>query len=83
MSKKTNKLKKAKDLTGLESAQRRRFLSSEEGSTNQESSSVLLWHKTYIKRVRQRFGLSKYQMLWLTFGKGLAVGYALAFFLHR
>ena len=29
--------------------------------------SVLLWHKTYIKRIRQRFGLSKYQMLWITF----------------
>ena len=83
MSKKTNKMKKAKDLTGIESAQRRRFLRSEEGSANHESSSVLLWHKTYINRVRQRFGLSKYQMLWLTFGKGLAVGYALAFFLHR
>ena len=41
------------------------------------------WHKTYIKQIRQRFGLSKYQMLWLTFSKGLAVGYALAFFLHR
>ena len=83
MGKKTNKLKKAKDLSGLESAQRRRFLRSEEGSANQESSSVLLWHKTYIKRTRQRFGLSKYQMLWLTFGKRLAVGYALAFLLHR
>lgn len=43
----------------------------------------MLWHKTYIKRIRQRFGLSKYQMLWLTFGKGLVVGYALALFLHR
>ena len=83
MSKKANKLNKAKDLTGLESAQRRRFLRSEEGSANQESSSVLLWHKTYVKRTRQRFGLSKYQMLWLTFGKGLVVGYALAFLLHR
>ena len=83
MSKKTNKLKKAKDLTGLESAQRRRFLRSEQDSANQESSSALLWHKTYIKRIRQRFGLSKYQMLWLTFGKGLVVGYALALFLHR
>ena len=83
MSKKTNKLKNAKDLTGLESAQRRRFLRSEEDSGNQESSSVLMWHKTYTKRVRKRFGLSKYQMLWLRFGKGLVIGYALAFFLHR
>ena len=83
MGKKTNKLKKAKDLTGLESAQRRRFLRSEQDSGNQEPSSVLMWHKTYTKRVRKRFGLSKYQMLWLTFGKGLLIGYALAFFLHR
>ena len=83
MGKKTNKLKKAKDLTGLESAQRRRFLRSEQDSAKQESSSVLLWHKTYVKRIRQRFGLSKYQMLWLSFGKGLAVGYALALLLHR
>ena len=44
--------------------------------------SLLLWHKTYIKRIRQRFGLSKYQMLWITFGKGLVIGYVLAFLLH-
>ena len=44
--------------------------------------SVLLWHKTYIKRIRQRFGLSKYQMLWITFGKGLVIGYVLALLLH-
>ena len=31
-----------------------------------QSCSVLLWHKTFIKRLRQRFGLSKYQMLWIT-----------------
>jgi|TARA_B100001939_G_scaffold106702_1_gene92245 hypothetical protein len=79
MGKKTKK----SALTGLESAQRRRFLRSEQDSGNQEPSSVLMWHKTYTKRVRKRFGLSKYQMLWLTFGKGLLIGYALAFFLHR
>ena len=45
--------------------------------------SVLLWHKTYIKRIRHRFGLSKYQMLWITFGKGLLIGYVLAFLVHR
>ena len=28
-----------------------------------QTCSVLLWHKTTIKRIRQRFGLSKYQML--------------------
>ena len=50
---------------------------------SKNGNPVERWHKTYIKRTRQRFGLSKYQMLWLTFGKGLVVGYALAFFLHR
>ena len=48
-----------------------------------ETNSVLLWHQTFIKRIRERFGLSKYQMLWLTFGKGLVIGYVLAFLVHR
>ena len=60
----------------------KRFLRHEQDSANQESNSVVLWHKTYIKRIRKRFGLSKYQMLWLTFGKGLVIGYVLAFLLH-
>ena len=50
---------------------------------SKNGNPVERWHKTYIKRIRQRFGLSQYQMLWLTFGKGLAVGYAMAFILHR
>jgi len=45
-------------------------------------NSLVLWHMTFLKRFRQRFGLTKYQMLWLTFGKGLVIGYALAFLLH-
>ena len=48
-----------------------------------QTCSVLLWHKTFIKRIRQRLGLSKYQMLWITFGKGLLIGYVLAFLAHR
>ena len=48
-----------------------------------QTCSVLLWHKTYIKRIRQRFGLSKYQMLWITFSKGLLIGYFLALVVHR
>ena len=40
-------------------------------------------HETYIKRIRQQFGLSKYQMLLITFGKGLLIGYVLAFLVHR
>ena len=50
---------------------------------SKNGNPVERWHKTYIKRIRQRFGLSKYQYLTLTFAKGLAVGYALAFILHR
>ena len=45
--------------------------------------SVLLCHKTTIKRIRQRFGLSKYQMLWITLAKGLLIGYVLALLVHR
>jgi len=45
-------------------------------------NALFLWHKTFLKGIRQRFGLSKYQMLWLTFGKGLVIGYVLAFLLH-
>ena len=48
-----------------------------------QACSVLLWHKTYIKRIRHRFGLSKYQMLWITFGKALVIGYFLALLVHR
>ena len=48
-----------------------------------QTCSVLLWHKTFIKRIRKRLGLSKYQMLWITFGKGLLIGYVLAFLVHR
>ena len=44
---------------------------------------AIAWDKTFHKRMRKRFGLSKYQYLCLTFGKGLAVGYLLAFFFHR
>ena len=49
---------------------------------SQKANPVALWHKTYIKGIRQRFGLSKYQVLWITFGKGLVIGYVLAFLLH-
>ena len=47
-----------------------------------KTCSVLQWHKTYLKLIRDRFGLSKYQMLWITFSKGLLIGYFLAFLFH-
>ena len=45
-------------------------------------NSLVLWHQTFIKRIRQRFGLSKYQMLWITFVKGLLIGFLLALVVH-
>ena len=48
-----------------------------------KANPVARWHKTYIKRIRQQFGLSKYQMLLITFGNGLLIGYVLAFLVHR
>ena len=56
---------------------------SKKSKNSKQTCSVLLWDKTFIKRIRQRFGLSKYQMLWITFGKGLLIGYVLAFLIHR
>ena len=47
-----------------------------------KANHVAHWHKTYIKRIRQRFGLSRYQMLWITFWKGLLIGFFLALLLH-
>ena len=44
---------------------------------------VAFGDKAFHKRVRKRLGLSKYQYLTVTFVKGLAVGYLLAFLFHR
>ena len=46
---------------------------SKKSNKAQAAFAFLQWHKTYIKRIRQRFCLSKYQMLWITFGKGLVI----------
>ena len=44
---------------------------------------AIAWDKTFHKRMRKRFGLSKYQYLTVTFAKGLVVGYVLAFLFYR
>ena len=44
---------------------------------------VAVWDKAFHKRVRKHLGLSKYQYLTVTFVKGLAVGYLLAFLFYR
>ena len=46
-------------------------------------ASAIAWDKTFHKRMRKRFGLSKYQYLTVTFVKGLAVGYIVALLFHR
>ena len=51
--------------------------------TNGLIARAFAWDKTFHKRMRKRFGLSKYQYLTLTFAKGLVVGYVLAFLFHR
>ena len=56
---------------------------SKKSKKRKQTCSILLCHKTTIKRIRQRFDLSKYQMLWITFGKGLLIGYFLALLVHR
>ena len=51
--------------------------------TNGLIARAIAWDKTFHKRMRKRFGLSKYQYLTLTFAKGLVVGYVLAVLFHR
>ena len=46
-------------------------------------AAAIAWDKAFHKRIRKRFGLSKYQYLTLTFMKGLIVGYVLALLFHR
>ena len=58
-------------------------MKSKKSKKPKQTCSVLLWHETTIKRIRKLFGLSKYQMLWITFGKGLLIGYGLALLVHR
>ena len=52
-------------------------------STTGPIAIAIAWDKTFHKRMRKRFGLSKYQYLTLTFAKGLVVGYVLAFLFHH
>ena len=51
--------------------------------TTDPIAKAIAWDKTFHKRMRKRFGLSKYQYLTLTFAKGLVVGYVLALLFHR
>ena len=49
---------------------------------SKNAKHVARWHTTYIKRIRQRFGLNRYKMLCITFGNGLLIGFFLALLLH-
>ena len=46
-------------------------------------ASVIAWDKTFHKRMRKWFVLTKYQYLTVTFVKRLAVGYVLALLFYR
>jgi len=45
---------------------------------SKKANPVARWNKIYIKRIRRRFGLNRYQTHLITFGKGLLIGFFLA-----
>ena len=51
--------------------------------TTSPIAKAIAWDKTFHKRMRKQFGLSKYQYLTLTFAKGLVAGDVLALLFHR
>ena len=57
------------------------WLMAEKSKKNRKNGPIArasAWNKAFHKRMRMRFGLSKYQYLTVTFVKGLVVGFALA-----
>ncbi len=41
------------------------------------------WHQRQISKIQQKMGLSDYQILWLSFAKGLIIGVLLAWICAR
>lgn len=39
------------------------------------------WHREILNDIADRFGLSAYQITWITFAKGLLVGYLIGEYL--
>ena len=37
-----------------------------------------MWHKRIIRKVRKLLNLTDYKLLWLSFGKGIVVGFIIA-----
>ena len=37
-----------------------------------------MWHKKLIRKVRKILNLTDYKLLWLSFGKGIVVGFIIA-----
>jgi hypothetical protein len=37
--------------------------------------SFIKWHRELLNDIADRFGLSAYQITWIAFAKGLAIGY--------
>ena len=40
-----------------------------------------MWHKKLIRKVRKWLNLTDYKLHWLSFGKGILIGFLLAFIL--
>ena len=47
----------------------------------QKLDDVAMWHKKIIRKVRKWLNLTDYKLLWLSFGKGILIGFLLAFIL--
>ena len=39
---------------------------------------VAMWHKKIIRKVRKWLNLTDYKLLWLSFGEGVLLGFAVA-----
>lgn len=50
-----------------------------EPKKHQSTFTAPIWHKTNIKLLGARFGLSKFQMFWISFSKALVIVYFQAF----
>jgi len=43
--------------------------------------SFVSWHVGYVEWWKKKLGISDYGIAWISFGKGLVLGYALCFFI--
>ena len=48
---------------------------------NTKMKRLIKWHKDVTKDVADHFGLSMYQVVWISFVKGVVIGYLVAAYL--